>query len=793
MVDRPPSPDGSTGGATGHEWYTDPAGDAANSSSSQRLWPFILAALVALILAGAIVGFAVSRVGRGSTAGPGDARPDEIRLEPVTYRSNDPFTESVVTLDDDELATAAGAASSDFAGRVSGATERLYGSRRAVPPCDVGRLVEVLTGDDSVTDAFVDVIGVEPVEVARYVRSLTPVLLRADTAVTNHAYRDGRAVPFRAVLQAGTPVLIDGSGVPRVKCSCGNPLAAPDWDVVASAGASDKRSGAGSGPRFAGDGWESFDPSSVVEVEAAEDPAPRITTVDFDSGDDDSVSLGGVVALDGVVVATPDGVVVVGDDDSVTTVLNERVSAVFDDGRGGLVYTLARPDYPRDQWPSDPPTDPAHGAIWYLAPGSTEAVDLTAGHTADVWYHLWSIGRVGDSTYVVYEEMKRAVGIYGERYAAGVLTVRDLDSGEIVYTDDGRSEDGAVLWASIGGDRIAYGTAADEVFSGLVLLDESITRVSTGCVDGGGPSIRPEMLCPWSAALDEDGQMVESAYRPALEDSPTGPSELWTVDPVSNEISEKWNLDRGSFTADYGTVDQVRDGFAVVTGWGGNAKRTAGLFELSSGRMRALPADVSTEVWSMWILGSPLLRPVVRVDDGGDGARDEATAKTEQVSATWDDIKNAEIPPMCRHDATRLVDGVDVGLDENQGYFELLQELSNGEPGLLQNVPSEIGPLTAVAVTCNAGGVGWPNDLMFFAPDATVYGVLYDDEDLNWDRLTFEPGRDGFRAMRLVGDEVEVTTEAIVGDDASCCPSGMGTIRLRAENGRIVVTDSRLF
>jgi hypothetical protein len=60
--------------------------------------------------------------------------------------------------------------------------------------------------------------------VAAFVAGLTPVVLRGDTAVVDHGYRDGRAVPARAVLAAGTAVFVDGHGVPVVGCRSGDPL-----------------------------------------------------------------------------------------------------------------------------------------------------------------------------------------------------------------------------------------------------------------------------------------------------------------------------------------------------------------------------------------------------------------------------------------------------------------------------------------------------------------------------------------------------------------------------------------
>ena len=56
-----------------------------------------------------------------------------------------------------------------------------------------------------------------------YLRGLTSVVLRADTQVTNHGFRDARVTGFQSVLQAGTAVLVDNRGVPRVRCACGSP------------------------------------------------------------------------------------------------------------------------------------------------------------------------------------------------------------------------------------------------------------------------------------------------------------------------------------------------------------------------------------------------------------------------------------------------------------------------------------------------------------------------------------------------------------------------------------------
>lgn len=63
--------------------------------------------------------------------------------------------------------------------------------------------------------------------VGRYIQGLKPVTLIQDTRVTNHTYESGAAVPFQAILQAGTAVLVNDKGVPVARCRCGNPLLEP--------------------------------------------------------------------------------------------------------------------------------------------------------------------------------------------------------------------------------------------------------------------------------------------------------------------------------------------------------------------------------------------------------------------------------------------------------------------------------------------------------------------------------------------------------------------------------------
>lgn len=143
---------------------------------------------------------------------------------------------------------------------LSGATPGLYGGTARVAGCDVGRQTGYLTADRAKGDAFARAAGVSANGLRGFLRGLTPVVLRADTRVTDHGYRDGQAVAHQAVLQAGTAVLIDNRGLPRVRCACGNPLGPPTPTRV------------GSGAR--GGAWPGYRSGQVIAVT----PAPRAVT-----------------------------------------------------------------------------------------------------------------------------------------------------------------------------------------------------------------------------------------------------------------------------------------------------------------------------------------------------------------------------------------------------------------------------------------------------------------------------------------------------------------------------------
>jgi hypothetical protein len=220
---------------------------------------------------------------------------------------------------------------------VTGDTPGLYGGTRN-NTCDAQAIGTFLKARPVTADAWAGALGLRTNQIESFLGSLTPLTLRTDTAVTNHGFENGRATPFQAVLQAGTAVLVDAEGLPRVRCYCGNPLGEPDEQ---------------SWKRYTGAEWKGFSSKAVTVITKA-----RVEVRDFV-----------VVALDShQVVNRPRGTS--GDQDRPAD--PDTVNKVQDESVGGhasSTQTLTSAP-PTDALPTDPATttsSPAPGS----PPGST--------------------------------------------------------------------------------------------------------------------------------------------------------------------------------------------------------------------------------------------------------------------------------------------------------------------------------------------------------------------------------------------------------------------------------------
>ncbi|MFJ9884652.1 DUF6777 domain-containing protein [Streptomyces sp. NPDC091287] len=238
--------------------------------SQGRIRRTALAALSAgVLLAVAGCGGGGDRTAKGTT---GTAEVKDVLLQPLASPGPGPFTASTARAAASPSPTGAPDAEPTSATRtvhpVSGAVPGLYGGTRSVAACDVEQQASLLADDEDKARAFADAAGIEAVQIPGYLKSLTPVVLRADAQVTNHGYSAGSATGFQAVLQAGTAVLVDSRGMPRVRCACGNPLAPP---VVADGKVAHR-----------GERWPGYDPARIVAVEPGVKAATSLIIVNAD-------------------------------------------------------------------------------------------------------------------------------------------------------------------------------------------------------------------------------------------------------------------------------------------------------------------------------------------------------------------------------------------------------------------------------------------------------------------------------------------------------------------------------
>ncbi|WP_433462538.1 DUF6777 domain-containing protein [Spirillospora sp. CA-128828] len=142
----------------------------------------------------------------------------------------------------------------------------LYGGTRQASTCDRQKLVAFLQANPDKARAWAGAQGIPASDIPRYVSRLTPVLLRTDTLVTNHGYSNGKATSGPAVLQAGMGVLINGYGVPTVKCNCGNPLTPPEKKISTRNASYDGRS------------WPGFEKRNVTRIRPRDSRKGTIVT-----------------------------------------------------------------------------------------------------------------------------------------------------------------------------------------------------------------------------------------------------------------------------------------------------------------------------------------------------------------------------------------------------------------------------------------------------------------------------------------------------------------------------------
>lgn len=266
--------------------------------------PFILTvsgvALTAVVVIALILVVVLRADGNAPYAPP-------VTLVATNVPLDDPFTRSVLVAP----VAISGQSQSNFADLikqipvrvdrgvrlVSGRQPQLYGTTGETLPCDAVTLANLLDAGPAVAQLWGLALGITTNQVPFYLNTLTAVVLMADTWVTSYGLTAGIDAPQQSVLQAGTAVLVDPIGVPRVQCASGSPLSPPDnVDFT--------------GYRPDGGAWKGYSPGSTVAVTYG--PAPPAVAsgdfalVDVSTGQPVARKVGGVIELGSNTVALPD-------------------------------------------------------------------------------------------------------------------------------------------------------------------------------------------------------------------------------------------------------------------------------------------------------------------------------------------------------------------------------------------------------------------------------------------------------------------------------------------------------
>jgi hypothetical protein len=255
---------------------------APDSDGSDRRRPLIIIGIAVVVLLVLVVG-AVAIGNRGSSSsGPA------LTLEPAGAAGENPFTDSVAIGKVATFPKEVRAAITRLRNKLprskttqtlvaTGTAPGVYAGDGTTRACDSQALVTYLRKNPGNATAWAKAAGVERNNIASFVTALTPVVLANDTRVTNHGYDNATVAPRQSILQAGTAVMVNATGTPRVVCNSGNPLSATRPIVIT---------------KTHGDAWSDFDPKAVTTIKPGP-PAQALTLINTKTGEYYSQPMGG--------------------------------------------------------------------------------------------------------------------------------------------------------------------------------------------------------------------------------------------------------------------------------------------------------------------------------------------------------------------------------------------------------------------------------------------------------------------------------------------------------------------
>lgn len=608
---------------------TPPEPPRGRRGTTRVSWPVAIATGVGAVLLATAAVIAVFVVTDG--VDPAGLPVGTAFLMPADYEHPEPFTPSVASVGP-SAARFSSPSLDGTADRLTGDTPGLYGSSSEQPLCDGTALVAALAADPQLARTWAEAAAVDISAIESTINSLTPVVLGADVVVTNHLYRGGEAIAFQAVLESGTAVMVDAHGVPRVQCSCGNPLLPPEETSS-----------------YEGQAWDGFDDTEVVTVDPSPEPIPQIPTIDIDTGEPSTPPQ---VELDGLLVADDSGVHVLDESSgNLTRVLDRPVAEVFDDGAGGLLFNPARSESVSEGGLiSEAPSTPEEASIWHLPAGAAEPVQLISSSDPNAqWHVLLGAGTLGGRRYMAYATLRwdSEGGGLEHPVGSGPVLLRDLESGQDVTVEEVGF--GWELYSgpfSFNADRLAY----DQGYASgwFVVRGPDLQRIPNACAPSDETAYDDPGDCPYADAIDGNGRAIDiESYDQETGDKFSYPDLVAYSLPNFTEVA-RWPLSELT-AADSAVVNvDVVDHRAVVSVT--KNRRPTGVpaqsVDLSSGEKRS--TGVSGLVR---ILRAPLVRPAGSVNTG---------ARSPSV-----DVRNVTLPSgACstgdggwQHGPITLVDG----------------------------------------------------------------------------------------------------------------------------------------
>jgi hypothetical protein len=342
-------------------------------------------------------------------AGPGETT-GEVFLEPVGSIGPDPFTGEVFVAPV-ELGRAAGleptplsaeeaeTVGTEVQGRAAG-TPGLYGGTRDNARCDAAGILAFLQANPDKAGAWVEALNSDPLlnwgetprallsaDLSAYFSELTPVVLRDNTRVTNHGFRNSSPTARQAVFQAGTAVLIDPWGVPRARCACGNPLISPRATAVQ--------------PTYVGTPWNGFETNPTVFVQPATSAIDDFELVDVYTGEVFSRPAGtsGGGDADTDVGPSQDGVTVVAGPGSYPATSGVAIDAAYDSASFTLYIDPATTDWVAFSGADHLVDQPAGGTD----PTSDGIMDIIFPDVDDFLVIVATVNGVDSGPYVIHD------------------------------------------------------------------------------------------------------------------------------------------------------------------------------------------------------------------------------------------------------------------------------------------------------------------------------------------------------------------------------------------------------